>query len=71
MPNPKAPSLHTIRSLGIGRANDIISYLDKLSLVDGIQADWDSFEHDEEARSGSVRVVLGRPTTRKQVSTAS
>jgi len=71
MPNPKALSLHTIRSLDIGCASDIISYLDKLSLVDGIQADWDSFEHDEETQSGSVRVVLGRPTTRKQVSMVS
>jgi len=71
MPNPKALSLHTIRSLSLGCASDIISYLDKLSLVDGIQADWDSFEHDEQTRSGSVRIVLGRPTTRKQVSMAS
>ena len=71
MPNPKALSLHTIASLSIGCASDIIGYLDKLSLVDGIQADWDSFEHDETTRRGSVRVVLGRPTTRKQVSLAS
>lgn len=71
MPYPKALSLHAIRSLSIGCASDIISYLDKLSLVDGIQANWDSFEHDEATRRGSVRVVLGRPTTRKQVSTAS
>jgi len=71
MPNPKALTLHTIESLNIGCASDIISYLDKLSLVDGIQADWDSFEHDEATRSGSVRIVLGRSSTRKQVSTAS
>jgi len=71
MPNPKALSLHSIKSLNINCASDIIGYLDKLSLVDGIQADWDSFEHDEATRSGSVRVILGRPTTRKQVSTAS
>ena len=65
MPNPKALPLNTIRSLDIRCASGVIAYLDKLSLVDGIQADWDSFEHDEDSRRGSVRMVLGRPTTRQ------
>lgn len=59
-PEPKQMTISAVQQLGIACASDLVSYLDRLSLIDGIQADWDSWQHNNESRQGSVNIRLGR-----------
>ena len=70
-PEPETLPLTVIESFEIGCASGIITFLDFLSLVDGIEADWETFEHDEESRRGHVEIHLGRGSNPRRVSTMS
>ena len=67
-PQPTSMPISTVQGLGISSASDLVTYLEELSLGDGIHVDWDTWRHNNKSRQGSVTIRLGGDPEREIVS---